>query len=142
MIGSTTNTSVEVEARMIQDSYRLAAARLMTLQEQNMKLARYSAGILLAGAEKQREAMQTVLEGSPRIYASLLYAPVTSPKNGYFAEDGSQDLPIEDYDHLAAAEIADRLDDLSGREVEELKAYEKKNKNRHGVVERFDRSLV
>ena len=113
MIGGTTNTTGERQAGMIQDSYRSTAGGFMALQEQSMRLAWYSAGMFVAGAEKQREVMQSVLEDSFRVYADLLYAPVSSPKNGSFAGNGDQDLPIEGYDHLVAEEIADRLDELS-----------------------------
>jgi len=39
-------------------------------------------------------------------------------------------------------EITSELGELSAGEVEELKEYETTNKNRHTLVERFDRSLV
>ncbi len=48
------------------------------MQEQNMKLARYSTGAFLQGAKKQREAMQAMLEGPFRVYTGLLYAPISS----------------------------------------------------------------
>ena len=39
MIGSTTNTAVERQARMIQESYRLAVGGLVALQEQDASIA-------------------------------------------------------------------------------------------------------
>jgi len=104
-----------------------------------MKLARYSTKVLLSQAEKQRETWQAIVEDSFKIYTGL-YAPVSSPRNG--VGDGGSNLPIEDYDRLTVKEVIDRLDGLSAVEVEKLKAYEKKNKNRHTLMERFDRSLV
>lgn len=114
------------------------------MQEQNMKLARYSTGAFLQGAKKQREAMQAMLEGPFRVYTGLLYAPISSPRdvtrNGSSAEDG--DLPVEGYDRLSVGEISGELGELSANEDEELKEYETKAKNRRILVERFDRSLV
>ena len=107
-----------------------------------MKLARYSTGVFLKGAEKQREVMQAILEEAFRVYTDLLYVPVPSPRNGSSVDDENLDLPIEDYDRLSTTDITGRLEDLSADEVEELKTYETSNKNRGVLVERFDRSLV
>lgn len=141
MIDRGTKTAVEKMVETTWAPYRPFLAGLATLQKQNMKLARYSTGMFLREAERQREAMQAMVEGSFRVYAGLLYAPVSSPSNdGAGAED--PDLPVEDYDRLSVGEICGELDELSAGEVEELKEYETKNQNRHSLVERFDRSLV
>ncbi len=143
MIDSGINTAVERMIEAIWAPYQPFLAGLAAVQEQNMKLARYSTGMFLREAERQREAMQAMYRGSFRIYTGLLYAPVSSPSNdGAGAEDGDPDLPIEDYDRLSVGEISGELGELSVGEVEELKEYETKNQNRHAVVERFDRSLV
>ncbi len=143
MIDSRTNTAV---GRMIEAtwaSYQPFLAGLAAVQEQNMKLARYSTGMFLREAERQQEAMQAMYRGSFRAYTGLLHASVSSPSNGAAgAEDEDPDLPIEDYDRLSVGEISGELGELSAGEVEELKEYEAKNQNRHVVVERFDRSLV
>jgi len=143
MIDSGTNTALERMIEATWASYRPFLAGLAAVQEPNMKLARYSTGIFLREAERQREAMQAMIEGSFRVYTSLLYAPVSSPSNdGAGTEDGDPDLPIEDYDRLSVGEISGELGELSVGEVEELKEYETENQNRHAVMERFDRSLV
>lgn len=143
MIGSGTNAAVRRMIEASRESYRPFLAGLAALQEQNMKLARYSTGMFLRGAEMQREAVQTMCRGTFRAYAGLLYSPVVSPDAAAgAAEDGEPDLPIEDYDRLSVGEISGELGELSAGEVEELKEYETQHQNRHAVVERFDRSLV
>ena len=139
MIDSKTN-AVERQARMIWGSYQLALGGLLTVQEQNMKLAQYSARVFLEGAEKQREAFRSMFEESFKFYTGLLYLPVSSPRNG--SNTGGSDLPIEDYDQMTAKEVSSRLNEFSAAEVEELKEYEKKSQNRASLIERFDRSLV
>jgi hypothetical protein len=124
-------------------SYRPFLAGLTAVQEQNMKLARYSTEMFLRGAERQQEAMQAIIEGSFRVYTGFLYTPVSSPSNGGAGtKDGDPDLPIEGYDRLSMVEISGELSELTAGEVEELKEFETKNQNRYDVVERFDRSLV
>lgn len=139
MIDSKTN-AVERQARMIWGSYQLALGGLLAVQEQNMKLARYSARVFLEGAEKQHEAFRSMFEESFKFYTGLLYLPVSSPRNG--GNTGGSDLPIEDYDQMTAKEVSSRLNEFSAAEVEELKEYEKKSQNRATLIERFDRSLV
>jgi hypothetical protein len=143
MIDSRMNTALERMIEAAWTSYQPFLAGLAAIQEQNMKLVQYSTWIFLREAERQREAMQAMIEGSFRAFTSLLYAPVSSPSNdGAGAEDGDPDLPVEDYDRLSVGEICGELGELSAGEVEELKEYETRNQNRHAVVERFDQSLV
>jgi hypothetical protein len=75
MIDSGTNTALERMIEAAWASYRPFLAGLAAVQEQNMKLVRYSTGTFLREAERQREAMQAMIEGSFRAYTSLLYAP-------------------------------------------------------------------
>jgi ferritin-like metal-binding protein YciE len=50
----------------------------------------------------------------------------------------AQDLAIANYDSLNAQQIADQLDRLSGRELAEIDAYERRNNNRRTVLNRID----
>ena len=144
MTGGETNTATEGLARTARESYQVFFGTLAAMQEPYMKLARYSAGIFLWGAERQREAMRTMLGGAFGAYAGLLRAPASSPSNGATSTDGGDPdlLPIEDYDQLSVGEITGELGELSTGEVEELKEYETQNKNRPSLIERFDRSLI
>jgi hypothetical protein len=142
MIDGGTNRTAERLMKATWGSYRSVVDGLVAVQEQNMRLAQDSVEVFLGQAEKQREALQAMLEESFKIYAGLLYVPVTS-RNGLRADgSGDADLPIEDYDRLNVKEVIGRLEELSAEEVEELKEYEKRNKNRVSLIERFDRSLV
>ena len=118
MIDSRTSAG-ERQARMIWESYQLALGGLAAVQEQNMKFARYSTGMLLKGAERQREAFRSMFEASFRTYMGFLYPPVSSTRNGGSISEA--DLPIEDRDQRTA---------------------EKKSHNHTTLIERFDRSLV
>lgn len=140
MSDSKTNV-MERQARMIRESYQLALGGLLTVQEQNMKLAQYSARVFLEGAEKQREAFRSMFEESFKFYTGLPYLPVSPPPRNR-GNTGGSDLPIEDYDQMTAKEVSSRLNELSAAEVEEIKEYEKKSQNRATLIERFDRSLV
>ena len=50
-------------------------------------------------------------------------------------------LPIEDYDNLNVAQIVARLMNLSQAELRQIRTYEKRHKNRAGVLTRIDGAL-
>src|SRR3954447_23329130 len=48
-----------------------------------------------------------------------------------------RNLPIENYQHLTVDQIVGRLDKLSGKQVEQVKRYEEKHKNRKTLLEKL-----
>lgn len=50
-------------------------------------------------------------------------------------------LGTEDYDELTVAEISKKLDSLSNEDIEKLRIYEKRNKNRETLLEQIDRKV-
>ena len=50
-------------------------------------------------------------------------------------------LPISGYDDLTAAEVGDRLGDLSAPELRNVRDYERRNANRKSVLQNIERKL-
>jgi hypothetical protein len=50
-------------------------------------------------------------------------------------------FPIAGYDEKNVDEISERLDGLSAEQIRHLRAYEKANKNRQSLIDRFDSKL-
>jgi hypothetical protein len=50
-------------------------------------------------------------------------------------------FPIEGYDDLTAAKVADRLDDLSVAQLRQVRDYERRNANRKSVLTAVERKL-
>ena len=50
-------------------------------------------------------------------------------------------FPIAGYDEKNVDEISARLDSLSAEQIRHLRAYEKANKNRQSLIDRFDSKL-
>ena len=62
-------------------------------------------------------------------------APTDSPTPAPTAWRGTDDhLPIEGYDHLAASQVVDRLDDLTPHERELVATYERAHRHRQSVL--------
>jgi hypothetical protein len=50
-------------------------------------------------------------------------------------------FPIAGYDEKNVEEISKQLDGLTDEQIRQLKAYERQNKNRQSLIERFDSKL-
>ena len=50
-------------------------------------------------------------------------------------------FPISSYDDLTAAQISERLDDLSASDLRKVRDYEKRNANRKSVLGAIERRL-
>ena len=48
-----------------------------------------------------------------------------------------RDLPIKNYQHLTVDQIAKKLDNLSEKELEQIKRYEKQHKNRKTLLQKL-----
>ncbi len=47
-------------------------------------------------------------------------------------------MPLENYDKLNVNEVIDRIEKLHAQDIERLRDYEARNKNRRSVLERMD----
>lgn len=52
-----------------------------------------------------------------------------------------RDLPISDYQHLTVPQVKSKLDDLSTRELRQVKRYEERHKDRKTLLEELERRL-
>jgi hypothetical protein len=118
------------------ESYRTVISASIAIQELYMKRALG----WIEQSQKQQEAFLMLTGESIRAYTSLLGVDVL--RDEVHSGNGESELPIEDYDRLSVEEVSREVKELDAGEVEELKAYEKNNKNRFTLVERFDRSLA
>jgi hypothetical protein len=50
-------------------------------------------------------------------------------------------LPIENYRHLTVQQVADRLGDLSEKQIKQIRSYEQRHKNRKTLLVQLDRRL-
>jgi len=69
-------------------------------------------------------------------------APISSSPSTAESTQRSQssdaELPLENYDKLNAIEVTDRIEKLDAQDIERLREYEARNKNRRSVLERMD----
>ena len=54
-------------------------------------------------------------------------------------ESPDRNLPIENYQHLTIPQVRSKLESLSKGDLRKIEGFEKKHKNRKGVLEAIDR---
>jgi hypothetical protein len=54
---------------------------------------------------------------------------------------GIATFPVSGYDDLSAAQVSDRLGDLSSAELRKVRDYERRNANRKSVLDAIERRL-
>lgn len=116
--------------RTNEELYKDIFEQTVTLQEQNVWLA-----LSFTGA-----------------YASLFFAPLSYLRDGRHSstaiegaggeKDYGCDLPLENYDELTTEDVSEKIQELGALEVQALRSYERRHKNRRELLERLDRSLV
>ena len=82
-------------------------------------------------------ATQTA-EGPVEPDAVSTTAPTIGESTATSGSSDEEELPLENYDKLNANEVLDRIEKLSAQEIERLRDYEARNKNRQSVLERMD----
>ena len=156
------NRAAERLARTTSDSYKTAIDHVVALQERNVRFAQGLVDTsikevrsqaeanqaitqeLVERAEKQREALQTLVEESVDAYVDLAYAPFAYFRQGLRlveTEVIGGGFPIPDYDELNVEKVKGMLDGLTAAQIREVREYEKRNKNRETLIEQFDRKL-
>ena len=156
------NKAAERLARTTGDSYKMVIDHVVALQERNVRFAQGLVDTsikevrsqaeanqaitqeLVERAEKQREALQTLVEESVDAYVDLAYAPFAYFRQGLRlveTEVIGGGFPIPGYDELNVEEVKGMLDDLTAAQIREVREYEKRNKNRETLIEQFDRKL-
>ena len=156
------NKAAERLARTTGDSYKMVIDHVVALQERNVRFAQGLVDTsikevrsqaetnqamtqeLVERAEKQREALQTLVEESVDAYVDLAYAPFAYFRQGLQLVETEVIggwFPIPGYDELNVEEVKGMLDDLTAAQIREVREYEKRNKNRETLIEQFDRKL-
>ena len=166
-MGETTQTVV----RTSQESARIFTDYTVKAQELNTQLARRAVETWIDGLRKQTELSQDVAQelfgraeeqadAYRRFFGQWGNFPFPGMANSVmfpFQKQGmhlvdtaarsaeetlaTASFPIAGYDEKNVDEISARLDGLSAEQIRRLRAYEKSNKNRQSLIDRFDSKL-
>jgi hypothetical protein len=166
-MGETTQTVVSTS----QESARIFTDYTVKAQELNTQFARRAVETWIDGLRKQTELSQDVAQelfgraeeqadAYRRFFGQWGNFPFPGMANSVmfpFQRQGmhlvdtatrsaeetlaTASFPIAGYDEKNVDEISARLDGLSAEQIRRLRAYEKSNKNRQSLIDRFDNKL-
>jgi hypothetical protein len=157
--------TVETMTRTTQESTQIVTDYVARAQELNTGFARAAFETWIDTSRRQAELSQTVArqlfgkteEQTDAVQALFgewtgVYADFFAPFAHYRA--ALQDvmgmpavtmrngrLPIAGYDEMSVGEVSDRLDSLTDEELERIRAYERRHKNRDTLIEQLDRKI-
>ena len=135
-------------ADVIRESYENARGHFEDVRERQAQyttsFSERVTGNLRAGVESAQAASQELTDqAQKRVSGEVGEAPARSTEEGERStgenmQADAEELPIEDYDSLNVHQVTQRLRELSIEELEQLRDYEAKNKNRRSIMQRFD----
>lgn len=88
-------------------------------------------------AQQQQQAFQQMTQEVMNTYAQLFNIPLSYARKG-LSDSG---FPVENYDDLNADDISKRAGSLSVEELQVIRDYEERNKNRDTVLGQLDRRI-
>ncbi len=135
-------------ADVIRESYENTRSSFREARERQTRYAtdfsERMTGNLRAGIEgAQATSQQLTDQAQTRVPEEAGETPARSTEEDErSAREDAQaeavELPIEDYDSLNVHQVTQKLGELSVEELEQLRDYEAKNKNRRSIMQRFD----
>ena len=135
-------------ADVIRESYENTRSSFREARERQTRYAtdfsERMSGNLRAGIESAQAASQGLTDqAQTRVPEEAGETPARSTEEdersaGEDAQAEAVELPIEDYDSLNVHQVTQKLGELSVEELEQLRDYEAKNKNRRSIMQRFD----
>jgi polyhydroxyalkanoate synthesis regulator phasin len=113
------------------------------------RMTRDDAGDLLADlvrrgrtqTEDLREGIEGLLEGTRKTVALPAERALREVDRARRVAGLGPSFPITGYDDLTAAQVTERLGDLSAPELRKVRDYEKRNANRKGVLAAVEQKL-
>jgi len=133
---------------VIREAYKNARGRLGEVRERQ---AQYTTAFservtdnLRVGVESAQAASHELTDqAQKRVLEEVGKAPAQTTEEGQRStgeniQADAGELPIEDYDSLNVHQVTQKLRELSVEELEQLRDYEAKNKNRRSIMQRFD----
>ena len=94
------------------------------------------------GAQAASQAAQQSAEAANQSAQQAARGGEQVTREGAFAaQKVATGVPIQDYDNLNVGEIVEQLDNLSTDELQRIRAYEQKNKDRESLIGQIDRKI-
>ncbi len=115
---------------------------LQQVTQQWMEQAQQQQQMFQQQAQQQQQAFQQMVQESTNTFMQMFNIPLSYAQEGLqMAQRATAEVPIEGYDEMNVSEVAQQLDNLSADELQRVRDYERRNKNRETLIEQLDRKI-
>src|SRR5215203_866602 len=93
-------------------------------------------------AQQQQQTFQQMVQESTNTFMQMFNIPLSYAQDGLqMAQKATSEVPIEGYDEMNVSEVAQQLDNLSADELQRVRDYERRNKDRETVLGQIDQRI-
>src|SRR5215208_6137065 len=93
-------------------------------------------------AQQQQQTFQQQAQESTNTFMQMFNIPLSYAQEGLqSAQRATAEVPIEGYDEMNVSEVAQQLDSLSADELQRVRDYERRNKNRETLLGQIDQRI-
>ena len=93
-------------------------------------------------AQQQQQAFQQMVQESTNTFMQMFNIPLSYAQQGLqTAQRATSEVPIEGYDEMNVSEVTEQLDNLSADELQRVRDYESRNKNRETLLGQIDNRI-
>src|SRR5215217_2081539 len=127
----------------VQEGAQQWLGMLQSLAEQiQMQQAQQQQQTFQQQAEQQQQAFQQMVQESTNTFMQMFNIPLSYAQEGLqSAQKATSEVPIEGYDEMNVSEVAQQVDSLSADELQRVRDYERRNKNRETLLGQIDQRI-
>ena len=115
---------------------------LQQIAQQWMQQAQQQQQTFQQQAEQQQQAFQQMVQETTNTFMQMFNIPLSYAQEGLqTAQRSTAEVPIEGYDGMNVSEVAQQLDNLSADELQRVRDYERRNKNRETLLGQIDQRI-
>jgi hypothetical protein len=115
---------------------------LQQIAQQWMQQAQQQQQTFQQQAEQQQQAFQQMVQETTNTFMQMFNIPLSYAQEGLqTAQRSTAEVPIEGYDEMNVGEVAEQLDNLSADELQRVRDYERRNKNRETLLGQIDHKI-
>src|SRR5919107_1752769 len=115
---------------------------LQQIAQQWMQQAQQQQQTFQQQAEQQQQAFQQMVQETTNTFMQMFNIPFSYAQEGLqTAQRSTAEVPILGYDEMNVGELTEQLDNLSGDEVQRVRDYERRNKNRETLLGQIDQRI-
>src|SRR5215204_4529677 len=115
---------------------------LQQISQQWMQQAQQQQQTFQQQVEQQQQAFQQMVQESTNTFMQMFNIPLSYAQEGLqTAQRATAEVPVEGYDEMNVSEVAQRLDSLSTDELQRVRDYERRNKNRETLLGQIDQRI-